>query len=131
MIALVTCVHECEEQPGLFNKSGQSHSLIAAVWMAACRVRGPRSGLAEGEPIANSVNHGVPVASDDEPVLVIADDLLELALRLSLSPATCALEDPVPLAVYPTVTDATQRWRALSHESPPSPVRVLVAYLAM
>jgi len=46
MIAPVTCVHECEEQPGLFNKSGQSHSLIAAVWMAACRVRGPRSGLA-------------------------------------------------------------------------------------
>lgn len=46
MITPVTCVHEREEQPGQFNKSGQSHSLIAAVWMAACRVRGPRSGLA-------------------------------------------------------------------------------------
>ena len=42
---------------------------------------------AEGEPVANGISDGIPVASDDEPVLVIANNLLELALRLGFGPA--------------------------------------------
>lgn len=48
---------------------------------------------AEGEPVANGVSHGVSIASGDEPVLVIADDLLELALSSSLRSAATSPDD--------------------------------------
>jgi len=50
---------------------------------------------AEGEPVVNGVGHGVPVASDDEPILVLTEQLLELALCLRFCPATRSLEDPL------------------------------------
>ena len=78
-----------------------------------------RSG--QSEPVANSVGHGVPVAPDDKPVLVLADDLFELALASLLVRPRARLKIRFPLAVYPTVTEATQRRRALSHERPLSP----------
>jgi hypothetical protein len=47
----------------------------------------------ESEPVANGVSDSVPVGTDDEPVLVIADNLFELALGLRLGSPSCALED--------------------------------------
>ena len=36
------------------------------------------SAQAEGEPVVNGVSHGVPVAFDDESVLVLTDEFLDL-----------------------------------------------------
>ena len=38
----------------------------------------------EGEPVANGVGHGVPVAFRDKPVLIFTDEVFELAPRLGL-----------------------------------------------
>ena len=52
------------------------------------------SAQAESEPVADGVTHGVPVASDDEPIFIFTDDLFELALGPGFGAASCALEDP-------------------------------------
>lgn len=50
---------------------------------------------AEGEPVTNSVGDGVAIGPDDETVLIVTDDLPQLALRLSLGPAPASLDDPL------------------------------------
>jgi len=55
---------------------------------------GVTTAQAEGEPVANRVSDGVAIATGYEAIFVVAKDLPQLALGLSLGPAATALEYP-------------------------------------
>ena len=64
---------------------GQDGALLERIAVTAAE--------AEGQPVPNCVGHGIPVASHDEAVFVVADDLLELALGGGLRPAAASSND--------------------------------------